>query len=276
MTLRLRYTDDVFVKEIVKKNSTSDKAFIYHRLMESVRTPRGPRHRKILNLGKLLLAKEDWKTLANRTREIITGQESFLIPPPHIESLAQHYTLLLRQKEMKSIPIPQESDWETIDLNSLSQSESRTIGAESVGYEAFKRLGFPQMLSRLGFKEEQIHKVALLVIGRLVHPASERETTLWGKKISALPELLGADFEHLSNNALYRTSDQLVKHSHEIEKGLAERERNLFHLGEKIILYDLTNTYLAGSGRKSHKARRGRSKQKRNDCPFPTLALVFG
>jgi hypothetical protein len=92
---------------------------------------------------------------------------------------------------MKSIPIPQEPDWETIDLNSLSQSESRTVGAESVGYEAFKRLGFPQMLSRLGFKEEQIHKVALLVIGRLVHPASERETALWGKKISALPELLG-------------------------------------------------------------------------------------
>jgi hypothetical protein len=92
-----------------------------------------------------------------RTREIITGQESFLVPPPHIESLAQHYALLLRQKEMKSIPIPQKPDWETIDLNSLSQSESRMIGAESVGYEAFKRLGFPQMLSRLGFKEEQIH-----------------------------------------------------------------------------------------------------------------------
>ena len=153
MTLRLRYTDDVFVKEIVKKNSTSDKAFIYHRLMESVRTLRGPRHRKILNLGKLELAKAGRKTLANRIEEIITGQESFLVPPPHIESLTQHYALLLQQKKMKSIPIPQEFDWETIDLNSLSQSESRTIGAESVGYEAFKRLGFPQMLSRLGFKE---------------------------------------------------------------------------------------------------------------------------
>ena len=53
------------------KMFTTDKAFIYHRLMKSVRTPRGPRHRKILNLGKLLLAKEDWKTLANRIEEII-------------------------------------------------------------------------------------------------------------------------------------------------------------------------------------------------------------
>ena len=56
----------MFIKEIVKKNPTSDKTFISHRLMESVRTPRGPRHRKILNLGKLDIPKEDWKTLANR------------------------------------------------------------------------------------------------------------------------------------------------------------------------------------------------------------------
>ena len=48
----------------------------------------------------------------------------------------------------------------------------------------------------------------------------------------------------------------------------------LFQLGEKIILYDLTNTYLTGSGKQSDMARRGRSKQKRNDCPLLTLALI--
>ena len=176
----------MFIKEIVKKNQTSDKTFTCHRLMESVRTPRGPRHRKILNLGKLDLAKEDWKTLANHIEEIISGQRSFITPSPHIESLAQHYAQLLRRKEMKSVPVSEEHDWETVDLNSLSQNESRTIGAESVGYEAFQRLGFPRMLSHLGFKEEQIHQAALLVIGRLIHPASERETALWGKELTQI------------------------------------------------------------------------------------------
>jgi transposase len=265
----------MFIKEIVKKNPSSDKTFSCHRLMESVRTPRGPRHRKILNLGKLDLARDDWKTLANRIEEIISGQRSFITPSTHIESLAQHYAQILRHKEMKSIPVSEEHDWETVDLNSLSQNESRTIGAESVGYDAFQHLGFPRMLSHLGFKEEQIQQVALLVIGRLVHPASERETALWGKELSALEELLGADFQHLSNNALYRTSDRVMEHRDEIEKQLAEKERNLFQLGEKIILYDLTNTYLTGSGKQSDKARRGRSKQKRHDCPLLTLALVL-
>jgi Transposase DDE domain. len=61
----------------------------------------------------------------------------------------------------------------------------------------------------------------------------------------------------------------------EIEKRLSEREREVFCLGEKIILYDLTNTYLTGSAHESHKAYHGRSKQKRNDCPLLTLALVL-
>ena len=265
----------MFIKEIVKRNSTSDKTFIYHRLMEAVRTPRGPRQRIILNLGRLDIPREDWKTLANRIEEILSGQTSFLTPAPHIESLAQHYAGMLRQKEMRSIPTPQEADWEKIDLNSLSQGEFRTIGGEAVAYDAFNRLGIPEILAQLGFKEERIHQAALLIIGRLLHPSSERETAMWGKELSALDELLGADFEHLSNNALYRISDELVKHRDDIENLLAQRERETLGLGEKIILYDLTNTYLTGRAHESSRAHRGHSKEKRDDRPLLTLALVL-
>ena len=265
----------MFIKEIVKRNPTSDKTFIYHRLMEAVRTPRGPRQRIILNLGKLDIPKDEWKTLANRIEEIIAGQQVLLTPPPHIESLAHYYAGMLRRKEMQSVLAPEQPDWETVDLNSLSQSEVRTIGAESVAWHAFNRLGFPQILSNLEFSQEQIDRAALLVIGRLIHPASERETAYWGKEKSALQELIGTDFDHLSNNTLYRLSDQLLKHRDEIERELAERERDIYRLGEKIILYDLTNTYLTGNARQSRVARRGRSKQKRNDCPLLTLALVL-
>ena len=106
----------MFIREIVKKNPGYDKTFTYHRLMESVRTAKGPRQRLLLNLGHLELPASEWKTLANRIEEIVYAQASFMPPPPHIESLAQHYALMLRQKEMRSIPEPQEAAWEMVDL----------------------------------------------------------------------------------------------------------------------------------------------------------------
>lgn len=247
--------------------------------MESVRTPRGPRQRTLLDLGKLDLPKEKWKTLANRIEEILSGQKTFSRPEDHIEQLAHHYAKMLRRKEMLRLAIEdveeQEPQWETVDLNTLSQGESRTIGGEAIGYFGFKRIALPGILSELGFSKWEINLSALLVIGRLLHPASERETALWASQVSGLEELLGADFQNLSNNALYRVSDQLVANRAAIEEKLTNRERDLFGLGERIILYDLTNTYLTGAALESSKAHRGRCKQKRKDCPLITLGLVL-
>lgn len=265
----------MFIREITKKNQGYDKTFTYHRLIESVRTPNGPRQRVILNLGHLDLPSSEWKVLANRIEEIVHAQNSFLTPPPHIESLAQHFASMLVQKEMQSIPESQEATWETVDLNSLSQGEFRSIGGEVVAYQAFRHLGFEEILTGLGLRKDQVDQAALLIMGRLLHPASERETALWGKERSALAELLGTDFTHLSNNALYRVSDELVRHRDEIEKRLAQRERETLGLKESILLFDLTNTFLAGSGHESEKARYGHSKEKRNNHPLITLALII-
>jgi len=46
-------------------------------------------------------------------------------------------------------------------------------------------------------------------------------------------------------------------------------------LEERIILYDLTNTFFEGTGKYNPKAKYGRSKEKRNDCPLVTLGLVL-
>jgi len=150
----------MFIREITKKNPGSPKTFVYHRLMDSVRTPRGPRQRILLNLGQLDLPRSDWKALANRIEEVLLGQESFVTPGPHIESLAQHYAQLLRRKEMYSLPTPEkeEPDWQRVDLNTLSESESRSIGGEAVAHDFWRRLGFPQMLGDMRFGREEIDK----------------------------------------------------------------------------------------------------------------------
>jgi hypothetical protein len=48
----------------------------------------------------------------------------------------------------------------------------------------------------------------------------------------------------------------------------------LFGLETSITLYDLTDTYFEGGAAANPKAARGRSKEKRSDCPLLTLGLV--
>jgi Transposase DDE domain len=66
---------------------------------------------------------------------------------------------------------------------------------------------------------------------------------------------------------LYTIKDKLEKH-------LSTTTNELFELQDKIILYDLTNTYFEGSMRNSKLAKYGRSKEKRNDAKLIVLAAV--
>lgn len=269
----------MFVREIAKKSRGTGKVYVYHRLMEAVRTPRGPRQRTVLNLGRLELPQDQWKMLANRIEEILSGQKSMWVLDPGVEKLANEFARRIQRKERQWLPAPASEkippDWETVDLSTLTQEEVRTVGAEAIGHWAFSKLGFPAILSRLGFSESQAAVAAVLIIGRLVHPGSERGTFRWCRHNSALDEVLGTRFDTLALSALYRTADALVRHREAIEPALARNERGLFSLGESIVLYDLTNTYLTGTGAESSKAHRGHSKQKRHDCPLLTLALVL-
>lgn len=269
----------MFIRAVRKQNRGSTQVYHYHQLIEAVRTPKGPRQRILLNLGTLEVPQEEWKNLANRIEELYLGRPQLLPPPPHLEQLAQHYARLLRQQQLAGVEAEAEEaappQWETVDLGSVTTGECRTLGGEAVALMAFEQLGFPAMLADLGLSPAQVRQAALLIIGRLLHPASERETARWAQETSALGEMLDARFHLLSNNALYRLSDRLAAHRQEIEARLAQTARERFSLGEKIILYDLTNTYLTGAARHSDLARRGHSKEKRTDCPLLTLALVL-
>jgi hypothetical protein len=74
---------------------------------------------------------------------------------------------------------------------------------------------------------------------------------------------------------LYRTSDLLVRHRDAIEQALFSRIQDLFGLSVTVTLCDLTNTYFEGTAAGNTKAARGRSKEKRADCPLVTLGLVL-
>ena len=271
----------MYIREIQKKNPNSPKVFISHRLIESVRTPRGPRQRVVINLGQLDLPKEDWKELANRIEGLLSGYENSTVPiPAGIEALARHYTkqILRKQRSEKKEThiLENEQDFRNVDINAVSSSDGKSIGPEHVGFEAMKALGFFDLFRQLGFSQDESNLATLQIVGRLVHPGSERELRRYAKEQSALDELLGTDFSsYIGHNMLYHNSDLLFKYKEAIEYFLRMRSREIFSLGETIILYDLTNTYFSGSAAGYKKAKRGRSKQKRNDRPLVTLGVVL-
>jgi transposase len=266
----------MFIRAKEKKNRGSDKIYYTHKLVESVRTEQGPRQRTLLSLGTLDLDQKYWKPLANRIEQLLSGQRCLVPLDEKVEALAQHFTKLLVQKQMaeKNEFQHSEQDFQRVDVNALASSEGKSIGSEHVGLEAMKQLGFFKLFRQLKFKKNMMDIAALLIIGRLVHPSSERELKRYAEQESGLDELLQTDFSHLANNALYETSDILFSHKDRIEQFLRNHSKRLFGLGESIILYDLTNTYFEGDVAFYKKAKHARSKDKRNDRPLVTLGIV--
>jgi hypothetical protein len=87
----------MFIRE--KSKTVKGKKYIQHQLIESIRTPAGPRQRLILNLGFLDLHPDKWKELANTIESEIHKQSRLFVTDPQIESLAKHYAkVIVREK----------------------------------------------------------------------------------------------------------------------------------------------------------------------------------
>jgi len=166
-------------------------------------------------------------------------------------------------------------DYQTVDINSTENEEPRSVGAEHVVLETIKELGLDEKLSEMGFSRPWRDVAIGVIAGRLINPRSELSTHWWLRNKSAIDELMGTDFSLLPQDRVYRVSDKLLKGRDKLEDYLSSREKTLFNLQETIVLYDLTNTFLEGTGKLNKKAKFGKSKEKRSDCPLVTLGLVL-
>jgi transposase len=261
----------MFIRTVIKKSGSNEKTYECHQLVESVRTEKGVRQRLLLSLGRLTLEKSKWPRLVRRIKEIIQGQTVFFQETAEIEMLAAKFAHRYMEKHALEADV---APIQPVNMNTLENHHVRTIGAEHLGVSFFKELGLPGCLKRCGLTKRQIEIAMLLVIGRLVHPGSERHLFHWAQHLSGLDELIDSDFSRLSLNSLYKVTDVLFEHKTVIESHLRARENTLFSLKETIILYDLTNTYFEGQASGNGKARFGRSKEKRSDCRLLTLGLV--
>jgi len=270
----------MYIRRTTIKSRQTGEPYYTYRLVESVREGAQVRQRTLLNLGRHFeVPREQWAALVQRIEQLLSGQPDLM--PANLDSVweevAQRYAaqLIRTRASVEEGRSAQAADYQNVDLDSLDLLRPRSVAIEHVALAALRQVGLDKKLAALGFNGPQQAAAIGTLVARMSAPGSELATHQWLQEQSALGELIDYDFLDMDLMALYRISDQLLKHKGALEGFLYEQERTLFDFQEVITLYDLTNTYCEGTAKSNANAALGRSKEKRSDCPLVTLALVL-
>jgi transposase len=236
------------------------KQHSYWSLVESVRTPDGPRQRTLCHLGEL-----NGSDQARWLKTIEVFNE-------HGE--AQQLKLFPSQVEVPADD-PQVA---RVLVNRVRLERTRQFGACYLGLELWRRLAldrcFEQAVDEDPADVPWSRVAALLAINRLCAPGSELAIEQRWFPSTALDDLLGMEEEKINDTRLYRCLDRILPHKTKLERHLQERYGELFGAEFDVLLYDLTSTYVEGAAEKNPRMRRGYWRDHRPDCEQMVIALI--
>ncbi|NPV81137.1 MAG: IS1634 family transposase [Firmicutes bacterium] len=215
---------------------------------------------------------KEWLALARQVEQALLGQLSIDMAPT--DPLVADIVAKVRERRPKAQHPKQVEDGPiSVYPDRIEVEQGREAGTVHVGNEFWNRLEIDDVLQRAGLSERERLLTRVMTLNRLISPASEHAMPDWVNR-TALQDLLGVDLSQLNDDTLYRNLDQLWPRRGEIEKGLVEKERDLFNLDTTIYLYDLTSTYFEGKCEGNPMALRGYSRDKRPDCKQVVVGLV--
>ena len=255
-------------------------------LLESYRNAQSePRHRVVVSLGDATIAEADRPRIARLVEQRLRGQTELQCVSDDAGTLGLADSIAKRiEREGCWRPVPARGCpgpsagpgvvLEGVLADQITHTHTTPLGPTLVAWRAWQRLGMPELLGRLGFNPAQEQAAAASVINRLIDPGSELALVDWLPD-SSLPELMEMEMGPAAKDRFYRVSDRLFEHRQAIEEHLRERQGKLFETDRTLLLYDLTNSYFEGEALGNPKAKRGKSKEKRNDCPQVVLGMVF-
>ena len=238
----------MYIRKInIKKDG---KSHAYWALVESRRTPRGPRQHVIAYLGAMDTSGRLGIKMAAE------GRSDFQ------EDLFEN----------------QEPEWIEVNLKAVRTERVFGFGDIWLALELIKRLGLDEFFHRFIPKGRGVIPWAdmaiVLIIARFCDPKSELYIAEHFYSHSSLPFLVGIPTDKIYVNRLYRALDKLLPHKEELEIHLKERFGTLFQIHYDLLLYDITSTYFEGECKDNEQAQRGHSRDKRPDCKQVLIALV--
>jgi transposase len=240
-------------------------------LVESVRTPQGPRQKVVCSLGDLSpRPREQWLGLARKVEAALGGQPELLAAEDaEVAQVVERVRRGRPRRQHHSV-----AALIRVHAEGVRTEEHRTAGPVHVGVQYWRKLGLDAMLARIGLSERACTLTLAMTMNRLIHPCSEHAMPHWIRR-TALADILGVDFRRLRDEALYLQLDRLHPERVAIEAALGERERTLFNCANTVFLYDLTSTYFEGQAVRTPKATRGYSRDHRPDCKQVVVGLVI-
>lgn len=257
----------MFIRKTVRRHH--GRSYVTYLLVESVRTPQGPRQKTICSLGDLSPGpRAKWLGLVDRVEAALQGQMPLDGPDPLVDGIVGK--ILSSQRDL----LRRDSDIVAVHTDQVSLEKAREAGAVHVGHQIWQRLGLGEILKQIGLSARARLLSEVMVLNRLVAPCSEHAMPEWIGH-TALSDILRVDLSELSDESLYRNLDRLHPNRQQIEGQLAEREKSLFNLDDTYFLYDLTSTYFEGQCLSNPKAQRGYSRDQRPDCKQVVVGLVL-
>ena len=242
------------------RRSKDGKEHTYWSLVESARTPDGPRQRTVCHLGEL---NDSDQARWLRTVEVFNEQgesEQLKLFPSHVKPPADD---------------PQVA---RVLIQRVRLERARQFGASYLGLELWKRLEldrfFAQAVDGDSADVRWSRVAALLAINRLCAPGSELAIEQRWYRSTALDDLLGIEDGKVNDTRLYRCLDRILPHKTDLERHLKNRYGELFGAEFDVLLYDLTSTYVEGAAEKNPMVRRGYSRDHRPDCEQIVIALI--
>ena len=248
----------VFLRELRPKKDGKEHS--YWSLVETVRTPEGPRQRTLCYLGELnTSAQARWQ----KTIEVFNE---------HGES--RQLKLFPSQVE----PPDNDPNVARVLLNKVRLERARQFGNCFLALELWKRLGLDDFWEGLlDYEPADVpwsRVAARLAINRLCAPGSELAIEERCYPATALDDLLRIPEGSVNDTRLYRCLDRLIPHKTKLERHLRERYGQLFEAEFDVLLYDLTSRYVEGRATKDPMMQRGDSRDHRPDCKQVVIALI--
>src|SRR5271165_417166 len=248
----------MFLRSHARKKDGKDHA--YWSLVETVRTPNGPRQRTLCYLGELNdSAQARWL----KTIEVFNEQGE---------------TQQLRLFPSDVEPPADDPQVARVLLNQVRLERTRQFGSCWLGLELWRRLELDRFFEETVDEHEAdvpwSRVAAVLAINRLCAPGSELAIEERWYPSTALDDLLGIEDGKLNDTRLYRCLDRILPHKTKLERHLKQRYGELFGAEFDVLLYDLTSSYVEGAAEKNPMMRRGYSRDHRPDCEQMVIALI--